>query len=263
MADPNSSPDLPDESEAPLVPRFSQQEEAALLDESNALKSTANKFFTSSQYSQAIGEYDKALSSCPNYLEYEVAVLKSNIAACHLKLEDWKAAIESASAALDALDRLLPKKKDKKEDEAGESGGVVEIEGEGVEAEEEELQRLQMSDQRRDDVLRIRAKALMRRAKAKSEQGGWGDLQGAEDDYKALSDSPTLPPQDKKIVQAALRSLPLRINTAKEKEMGDMMGKLKELGNGILKPFGLSTDNFKMDKDPNTGGYSMNFNQGR
>ena len=234
----------------------------ALLEESNVQKSTANKFFASSQYSQAVGEYDKALSSCPNYLEYEIAVLKSNIAACHLKLEDWKAAIESATAALDALDRLLPKKKEKKEDEAEKEGGVVEIEGEGAEA-EEELKKLEISDKRRDDILRIRSKALMRRAKAKSEEGGWANLQGAEDDYKALAQLPTLPPQDNKIVQAALRSLPPRINAAKEKEMGDMMGKLKELGNGILKPFGLSTDNFKMDKDPKTGGYSMNFNQGR
>lgn len=233
-----------------------------MLEESNAQKRTANKFFKSSQYSQAVGEYDKALSSCPNYLEYEIAVLKSNTAACHLKLEDWKAAIESATAALDALDRLLPKKKEKKEDEAEKEGGVVEIEGEGAEA-EEELKKLEISDQRRDDILRIRSKALMRRAKAKSEEGGWANLQGAEDDYKALAQLPTLPPQDNKIVQAALRSLPPRINTAKEKEMGDMMGKLKELGNGILKPFGLSTDNFKMDKDPKTGGYSMNFNQGR
>ena len=240
-----------------------------MLQESHAQKSIANKFFASSHYSQAIGEYDKALSSCPNYLEYEVAVLKSNIAACHLKLEDWKAAVESATAALDALDRLFPAEKKKKkeeetkEDEAGnDNGGVVEIEGEGAEA-EEELKKLEMSDQRRDDVLRIRSKALMRRAKAKSEQGGWGNLQGAEEDYKVLAQVPTLPPQDRKIVQAALRSLPPRIGTAKEKEMADMMGKLKELGNGILKPFGLSTDNFKMDKDPNTGGYSMNFNQNR
>ena len=236
-----------------------------MLHQSHAQKAIANKFFTSSQYSQAIGEYDKALSSCPNYLDYEVAVLKSNIAACHLKLDDWKAAVDSATAALDALDRLLPKKKkeeEAKEDEAGKDVAVVEIEGEGADA-EEELKKLEISDQRRDDILRIRSKALMRRAKGKSEQGGWGNLQGAEEDYKALVQLPTLPPQDMKIVQAALTSLPPRINAAREKEMGDMMGKLKELGNGILKPFGLSTDNFKMEKDPNTGGYSMNFNQGR
>ncbi len=74
---------------------------------------------------------------------------------------------------------------------------------------------------------------------------------------------PNLPMQDKKIVQQALATLPTRINQAKEKEMGEMMGKLKELGNGILKPFGLSTDMFNMAKDEKTGGYSMSFDQGK
>lgn len=221
----------------------------------------ANRFFSTFQYSQAIGEYDKALSSCPNYLEYEIAVLKSNVAACHLKLEDWKAAVESATSALDALARLLPQEKSKATT-ADEIGDVVEIEGEGEDA-EAQLKQLEVSDQRKDDIQRIRAKALMRRAKAKSELGGWANLQNAEEDYKALSILPNLPPQDKKIVQQALGTLPQRINTAKDKEVGDMMGKLKELGNGILKPFGLSTDNFNMVQDEKTGGYSMNFNQGR
>jgi hypothetical protein len=66
---------------------------------------------------------------------------------------------------------------------------------------------------------------------------------------------------DMKIVQRQLIQLPPRTKAAQEKEMADMMGKLKSLGNGILKPFGLSTDNFQMVKDEKTGGYSMNFNQ--
>lgn len=110
-------------------------------------------------------------------------MLKSNIAACHLKLEDWKSAVDSATAAIESLERLLPKKKAEQKGDGERSGGddgVVEIEGDGEEA-EKELASLKLSDQRKDDILRIRAKALMRRAKAKSELGGWGNLQGAEE----------------------------------------------------------------------------------
>ena len=92
---------------------------------------------------------------------------------------------------------------------------------------------------------------------------------------------PNLSVADMKVVNHQLKDLPPRTKAAQEKEMGEMMGKLKQvcknrffsailedlahhvqLGNGILKPFGLSTDNFQMVKDEKTGSYSMNFNQG-
>jgi hypothetical protein len=41
----------------------------------------------------------------------------------------------------------------------------------------------------------------------------------------------------------------------------EMLGKLKELGNGLLGRFGLSLDNFNAEKDPATGGYSIKFGQ--
>ncbi|KAF2108527.1 hypothetical protein BDV96DRAFT_587339 [Lophiotrema nucula] len=241
---------------------FPPEEEKQLLDESNTAKTSANSKFTTGDYSSAVQGYEKALAVCPSYLEYHIAVLRSNIAACQLKLEEWKAAVESATQALEALDRVDPPlKKDgeaKNEDEKNDTG-VQEI-NDALEVRIEALTRTAKSLQ---DVHKLRTKALLRRAKARQQVGGWASLQGALDDYQAVSRPPhVLSSLDKKTVQTALRELPVRLDEAKNSEMAEMMGKLKQLGNGILKPFGLSTENFKFEKDGKSGGYSMNFNQG-
>ncbi len=49
------------------------------------------------------------------------------------------------------------------------------------------------------------------------------------------------------------------ISIRNDKLKDEMMGKLKDLGNGLLGKFGLSLDNFKTTKDPNTGNYSVAF----
>lgn len=261
MAPTEAEPVTEDNTDATYTPEiFPLEEEKQLLDESNTEKTSANKTFASGDYTTAIQGYEKALAVCPTYLEYDIAILRSNISACHIKLEEWKQAVESATKALDALDRIDPPPVK----EAGENGrgdvvgGVSEID----DSTEVLLDALTRTGRGINDVHKLRTKALLRRAKARHEVGGWASLQGSLEDYQALSKPPhSLSSLDQKTVQAAMRTLPMELNTAKDTEMADMMGKLKQLGNGILKPFGLSTDNFQFQQDPNSGGYSMNFNQ--
>lgn len=62
-----------------------------------------------------------------------------------------------------------------------------------------------------------------------------------------------------KEAQKALTRLPPLIEEKNEKLKREMFGKLKDLGNMILRPFGLSTENFQMEQDPETKGYKINF----
>lgn len=249
----------PEPSDPCFIQTFPAGEEKALLDESNVEKATANKGFVSAEYNSAIQGYEKALAICPAYLEYDIAVLRSNIAACHLKLEEWKQAVESATQALEALETVDPAKNQEEKGADVVPGEVEEVD----DATEIRIAALTRTGHSINDVHKLRTKTLLRRAKARQQLGGWSSLQGALEDYQALSRSPhQLSSLDQEAVQGALRRLPPRLNEAKEAELADMMGKLKQLGNGILKPFGLSTDNFQFTKDEASGGYSMNFNQG-
>lgn len=254
----------------PVIERFSPEEEATLLAESNSLKGSANQLFGKGSFENAIQTYDRALSSCPNYLDYELAVLRSNVAACHLKLQEWKEAVESAEKGITNLENLeplptLPKPKDSRKEG---KDAVEEANGDGIEEVSEEVEErianLQKSGRTLDEVRKLQIKLLMRRAKAKAELGTWANLQGADEDYRTLL-SPTmqgfLSPTDLKSVKEASKALTPRLNEAKEREMGEMMDKLKGLGNSVLGMFGMSTDNFQFVKDEKSGGYSMNFNQ--
>lgn len=159
-----------------------------------------------------------------------------------MKLEDWKAAVESATTSLEHLDKVIssatpsnkqdvPKETEAPATQAEGNDTVVEISGEDAEAEEKELKRLRDQDEQRTNVMRIRAKSLMRRAKAKSQMGGWASLQGAAEDYQALNEMEGLPSNEKRIVQRALLELPDRIKEAREKEMGEMISKMKDVSN--------------------------------
>ncbi|KAH9982503.1 hypothetical protein BGW80DRAFT_1263603 [Lactifluus volemus] len=83
-----------------------------------------------------------------------------------------------------------------------------------------------------DDPSYIRA--LQRRAQCNEKIGSWSALSSAKEDYNTLE--------------------------AQKREVGEMVDKLKGIGNNVLGRFGLSTENFKFE--PNgQGGYSLNFSQ--
>jgi len=63
----------------------------------------------------------------------------------------------------------------------------------------------------------------------------------------------------KKDVQNHVRRLQKIEDERIEKLKEETMGKLKDLGNSILGNFGMSLDNFKANKDPNTGSYNISF----
>ncbi|XP_061558401.1 tetratricopeptide repeat protein 1 [Phycodurus eques] len=95
-------------------------------------------------------------------------------------------------------------------------------------------------------------KALLRRAELyeQTEQ-----LEKALDDYqKALERDP-----DQTGARQACVRLPQQIHEKNEKLKEEMLGKLKELGNMVLRPFGMSTSNFQVNRDADTGSYSINF----
>jgi len=94
------------------------------------------------------------------------------------------------------------------------------------------------------------AKAYFRRAQLyEMKEDKWD--KALEDFDKALKLQP-----DNIAARAALIRLPPLINERNERMKEDMINKLKDLGNLCLRPFGLSTENFKMVENP-AGGYSI------
>ncbi|KAI8987269.1 hypothetical protein BDF20DRAFT_849149 [Mycotypha africana] len=176
--------------------------------EATEYKAKGNTFFGQGDYTNAISEYENALMICPESLKKERAVFFGNIAACHMKQNNFKEAKEMCTQALTLDPKYI--------------------------------------------------KALLRRAQANEKLATSTALSESLEDYKKLKGL-TIDSYTQKECRRAERELPPKIEAKREQEKEEMMGKLKDLGNSLLGKFGLSTDNFQLQKDPNSGGYSVNF----
>lgn len=97
-------------------------------------------------------------------------------------------------------------------------------------------------------------RAILRRAELYEKTD---KLDEALEDYKSILE------KDPSVHQAreACMRLPKQIEERNERLKEEMLGKLKDLGNLVLRPFGLSTENFQIKQDSSTGSYSINFVQ--
>ncbi|KAJ8767759.1 hypothetical protein K2173_020699 [Erythroxylum novogranatense] len=95
-------------------------------------------------------------------------------------------------------------------------------------------------------------KALLRRGEAHEK------LEHFEEAINDMKKILELEPSNDQANKSIRRLEPLAAEK-REKMKEEMIGKLKEMGNSILGRFGMSVDNFKAVKDPNTGSYSISF----
>lgn len=97
-------------------------------------------------------------------------------------------------------------------------------------------------------------KPLLRKSEAHEK------LENYDDAIAVLKKILELDPSNHQARRTIFRLEPLAIEK-REKMKEEMLGKLKDMGNSILGRFGMSVDNFKAVKDPNTGSYSISFQQ--
>ena len=99
-------------------------------------------------------------------------------------------------------------------------------------------------------------KALYRRALAYEQIN---EFENAISDIEKMIE---LNPSHKSSLKEVYDRLKAKRDAKFESEKEKVFSELKGLGNSLLSTFGLSLDNFKMEKDPSTGSYSIKMNNG-
>jgi len=99
--------------------------------------------------------------------------------------------------------------------------------------------------------------------------GSWKELERAVEEYEALlrprprraDGEADLTDAERRECARSLARCRKTLEEVRAKEVGDAMKGLKSLGDGLLRPFGISTSDFGMKPD-GKGGYSLQFQRG-
>jgi len=251
------------------TPRKESNQEEKPLAKSEGLKNEGNSFFKEGNYLDAIDSYSDAIEACPGISGEEIIQLRDE----HEEKEREKA---HARYEKDAGRRKDPRRQDENEDQAKKNNDDYEekLKETKFELPEHEfgeklavyhcnraacllhLSRYENAIEDCDVAILLNkkyVKAYVRRMTA---------YEKTERTEEALRDA-------KSALEIDPRNMDLRKHVKRlqklederlEKLKEETMGKLKDLGNSILGNFGMSLDNFNAQKDPNTGSYSISFN---
>ncbi len=247
------------------------------LDEAENWKNIGNEEFKKKNYLEAYDMYTKAIEVCPCQIKSE-DVLRQRDEFDEMEREKARARIEEETLQRRRGENSEPKDQVKEEDTNEKSKQLEKPQGPAtfkLEPQEYgdklaiflnnraasliQMNRFEDAIQDADVAILLNptyAKAYVRRSSA---------FEKTERTEEALRDSKLaleLEPSNKAYRRSVARLQKLE-DERLEKLKEETMGKLKDLGNSILGNFGLSLDNFNTVQDPNTGSYSISFNQNK